>query len=183
MAARRDDVRVVARAVQRLVEGARRGMSQSFDLNRFAVLATAAQGRLRPIDIADRLDLYPSSVSRHVQALVEAGQVQLIGDQDDRRSSFVVVTDAGHEELRRHEETGLDIFSGVLAEWSDEDIRAFGALLDRFSATWADRGTRQKARVRRSQRDRLPHWVHSLDQGESDPAADGPPDKGKGSPS
>ncbi len=71
---------------------------------RYGVLnIIAAQELMRPTEIADELDMMPSSVSRHLQALLAEGLVAVSGNPDDRRSSLVTSTDTGRAPLERFE--------------------------------------------------------------------------------
>jgi len=51
-------------------------------------------GPVRPVDLADRMALEPSTLTRNLQPLVAQGWVE-IGEGDDRRSRLVRITDAG----------------------------------------------------------------------------------------
>jgi DNA-binding MarR family transcriptional regulator len=96
-------------------------------------------GPLRQGALAELMHADPSTVSRHVAALVERGLVQRVADESDGRASRLVVTDAGHtalQSLRRERETHLE---RVTAGWSAADLATFttlfGRLLDGLSAT------------------------------------------------
>jgi DNA-binding MarR family transcriptional regulator len=96
-------------------------------------------GPLRQGALAELIHADPSTVSRHVAALVERGLVQRVADESDGRASRLVVTDAGHtalQSLRRERETHLE---RVTAGWSAADLATFttlfGRLLDGLSAT------------------------------------------------
>jgi DNA-binding MarR family transcriptional regulator len=96
-------------------------------------------GPLRQSALAELVHADPSTVSRHVAALVEQGLVRRVADETDGRASRLVVTEAGHaalETLRREREAHL---GRVTAAWDDDDLAAFttlfGRLLDDFAAT------------------------------------------------
>jgi DNA-binding MarR family transcriptional regulator len=96
-------------------------------------------GPLRQSALAELMHADPSTVSRHVAALVERGLVQRVADESDGRASRLVVTDAGHsalESLRRERETHLE---RVTADWSAADLATFttlfGRLLDGLSSS------------------------------------------------
>jgi len=63
-------------------------------------LATAPEGRLRMSDLADRVVLSRTRVSRLVDELVARGLVSKADNPDDRRSAHAVVTQAGLAEFR-----------------------------------------------------------------------------------
>lgn len=96
-------------------------------------------GPLRQGALAELMHADPSTVSRHVAALVERGLVERVADESDGRASRLVVTDAGRsalESLRRERETHLE---RVTADWTSADLASFttlfGRLLDGLSAT------------------------------------------------
>ena len=97
----------------------------------------ARLGPLRQGALAELVHADPSTVSRHVAALVERGLVRRVADETDGRASRLVVTDDGQtalEALRRERESHLE---RVTADWSAADLAAlttlFGRLLDDLS--------------------------------------------------
>jgi DNA-binding MarR family transcriptional regulator len=64
-------------------------------------LNAAPDRRLRMQDLAGRVVLSRSRVSRVVDEMVRAGLVRREPDPDDGRAAFAVVTDAGRAALRR----------------------------------------------------------------------------------
>ncbi len=117
---------------QHAAEGGREraAMVLLFPLGRF--------GPLRQTALAELVHADPSTVSRHVAALVEQGLVRRIADETDGRASRLVVTDAGHaalEGLRREREAHL---ARVTADWDAADLATFttlfGRLLDDLAA-------------------------------------------------
>jgi DNA-binding MarR family transcriptional regulator len=96
-------------------------------------------GPLRQGALADLVHADPSTISRHVAALVERGLVRRVADETDGRASRLVVTDDGKaalEALRRERES---LFERVTAGWDAADLAAlttlFGRLLDDLSTT------------------------------------------------
>jgi DNA-binding MarR family transcriptional regulator len=95
-------------------------------------------GPLRQGALADLMHADPSTVSRHVATLVEAGLVRRVSDERDGRASRLVVTDAGHAalaSLRAEREAVLD---RATADWDDAELTTltdlFGRLLDGMAA-------------------------------------------------
>lgn len=156
---RTDLVEDLSRAVTELVEDARRGMEGAFDLSRIRVLQVVAlDGPLRPGDISRTLRMAASSVTRHMQALEDAGQVRVSEHPDDARTCMVQATKAGHDELRRIGQTGASVFSHVVADWDAEDLRVLTGLLRRLTEDWARRGHDARTRSRPAQ---PPRWRHA----------------------
>jgi DNA-binding MarR family transcriptional regulator len=95
-------------------------------------------GPLRQGALAELVHADPSTVSRHVAALVDQGLVRRVADEADGRASRLVVTDAGLaalDTLRGEREGVLD---QVTADWSPADLSTFtslfGRLIDDLSA-------------------------------------------------
>ena len=89
-------------------------------------------GPLRQSVLADLVHADPSTISRHVAALVEQGLVQRVADESDGRATRLVVTDAGHaalEALRQERESHL---ARVTTGWSDHDLTTLTTLLGRL---------------------------------------------------
>ncbi len=86
----------------------------------------------------------PSSVTRHVQALEDAGQVTVEADPADARTCLIEVTEAGTKELEHLEAAGLTVFAEVVAEWSEDDLRTLTSLLTRLTDDWEQRGPAAK---------------------------------------
>jgi DNA-binding MarR family transcriptional regulator len=64
-------------------------------------LGLATGGKLRMSDLAERVTLSRTRVSRIVDELTAAGFVQRAGHPDDRRSSLAVITSPGRAAFRR----------------------------------------------------------------------------------
>lgn len=93
----------------------------------------AAVGPARSSTLAEHMYTDPSTVSRQVAALVKEGLVERRADPDDGRACLLVLTDAATEVLARHEQTRVDYFATMLADWSERDLNRFADLLQRFT--------------------------------------------------
>ena len=96
-------------------------------------------GPLRQGALAELVHADPSTVSRHVAALVEQGLVRRVADESDGRASRLHVTAAGDaalESLRRERENHL---ASVTAGWDAAELATlttlFGRLLDDLAAS------------------------------------------------
>jgi DNA-binding MarR family transcriptional regulator len=70
------------------------------DYRVLVLLSEVDERALRMCDLADRLQLSPSGVTRRLDGLVASGLVRREGHPDDRRVMMAVLTDAGLETLR-----------------------------------------------------------------------------------
>lgn len=126
----------------RLVHAARSQLSSTDSRDRAALVLLFPLERLGPLRqgaLAELVHADPSTVSRHVAALVEQKLVRRIADETDGRASRLLVTDAGRAELdalRREREAH---FERVTADWDPADLATlttlFGRLLDDMAAT------------------------------------------------
>jgi DNA-binding MarR family transcriptional regulator len=64
-----------------------------------AELDSVVGGRLRPVDLANRLLLTPSGVTRAILPLEKIGLVERSSHERDARASYVSITEAGRDKL------------------------------------------------------------------------------------
>ncbi|QLY29382.1 MarR family winged helix-turn-helix transcriptional regulator [Nocardia huaxiensis] len=148
MQANKDEVSRLARTTSRFAEAMRQGTTRAYDPVRVGVLQAAVEaGPLRAGEIAERLDALPSSITRHVQALMDSGLVITSPDPADRRAVLVEATEAGRAELEKFLEVGDQVFGAVIAEWPAEDVVTLTRLLDRLIESWGAAGAQQQQRA------------------------------------
>ncbi|MBV8996080.1 MAG: winged helix-turn-helix transcriptional regulator, partial [Pseudonocardiales bacterium] len=141
-----------------LVAQASMGMRRSFDLPRVQVLGViTGEGPVRPAQIGARLRMPPSTVTRHVQALEDAGQVTIRPDPHDQRTCLIETTDTGRAEITALTEAGNATVGQVLTDWSTDDISTLTVLLRRLMDDW---NTRHQAARRQVTPRRPPRWRH-----------------------
>jgi DNA-binding MarR family transcriptional regulator len=99
-------------------------------------------GPMRQGALADVVHADPSTISRHVAALVEKGLVQRVADESDGRASRLVITEAGNKALEglcSERESHLD---QITATWDPADLatftRLFGRLIDDLETALID---------------------------------------------
>ncbi|MFG2039596.1 MarR family winged helix-turn-helix transcriptional regulator [Dactylosporangium sp. NPDC048998] len=73
-----------------------------------------------------------STTSRAVSAFVQDGLVRRVADPHDGRASFLELTDAGRDALRRSNDWYTTLLATALSDWSRADVELLGALLRRF---------------------------------------------------
>jgi DNA-binding MarR family transcriptional regulator len=88
----------VVRRLEREVEAATGLPLSWYDV--LLELDAADDGRLRMVELADRVVLSRTRVSRLVDDIVRAGLVEKIPDPADGRATFAVITDRGRTALR-----------------------------------------------------------------------------------
>jgi DNA-binding MarR family transcriptional regulator len=87
---------------------------------------------LRPGELATRLGVEASHVTRTVQQLQKSGYVTRVPDPDDRRAQRIQLTDAGREAIARIRDAGARGMQLALAEWSPEELRQLATLFHRM---------------------------------------------------
>ncbi|RBY97130.1 MarR family transcriptional regulator [Blastococcus sp. TF02-8] len=118
----------------RLVQAARTRLS-SPTRDRAGLLLLHPLARLGPLRqgaLAELVHADPSTISRHVAALVEAGLVRRAADASDGRASRLVITDDGLATLVALRDEREAHLTAVTAAWSDDDVGTFTTLLRRF---------------------------------------------------
>jgi DNA-binding MarR family transcriptional regulator len=91
-------------------------------------------GALRLSDLAQRIHLDASTVSRHARHLEERGLLTRTEDPDDRRASRVAITDLGSKVLTGCFDQRKHRLARALTSWSVEDRQTLQRLATRFVA-------------------------------------------------
>lgn len=88
------------------------------DYDALLALARADEGRMRRVDLAERLSLTPSGVTRLLEGLERSDLVQKAHCPEDQRVTWAVITDGGRHTLAAagdlHEETMRELLGGRL---------------------------------------------------------------------
>lgn len=96
-------------------------------------LAEAPDRRLRMAELADRVLLSRSGLTRLVDRIAAEGLVRREPSPNDARGTFTVLTQSGYDRLRAAAPVHL---AGINRHWvsrfSDDELRQLGALLDRL---------------------------------------------------
>jgi DNA-binding MarR family transcriptional regulator len=96
-------------------------------------LAEAPERRLRMAELADRVLLSRSGLTRLIDRLQAEGLVRREPSPDDARGTFTVLTPDGLARLRAAAPVHLaGISKHWLAHFSDEELRTLGLLVDRL---------------------------------------------------
>jgi len=96
-------------------------------------LSRADGNRLRRVDLAERVLLTPSGITRLLEGLERAGYVERASCASDARVTYAQLTDAGDRKLREAAEShvaGIRDFFGE--RYSRDELEALGALLERL---------------------------------------------------
>jgi DNA-binding MarR family transcriptional regulator len=121
--------------VQRAI--AREGLAELGSQGFVALALVNRLGPLRVSAIAERLHVDLSVASRQVAALVRAGYAARTVDPDDRRAQRIAITPAGERVVRESHERMVAAFAAALPDWSDDELIALAAQLDRLRDDFA----------------------------------------------
>lgn len=99
----------------------------------FLLVKLIEAGPIRATELAGMVCADPSTVSRHVAALVKAGFIERTSDPADGRASLLVATDAGREHLTAQRRLRGEYLFPLVADWSEPDRIDFLRLLRRFT--------------------------------------------------
>ncbi|SDP51186.1 DNA-binding transcriptional regulator, MarR family [Klenkia soli] len=128
-----DQVSRLMRVVHALKNAITAGGDQSRERAAHVLLFPLVRlGPQRQSALAELVHADPSTISRHVAVLVEAGLVRRVADAHDGRASQLVVTAAGESVVVTMHREREALFDSVTADWSDDELTTFGALLSRF---------------------------------------------------
>lgn len=87
---------------------------------------------MRPGELANRLAVEASHVTRQVQQLEKAGYVTRVPDPDDRRAQRIQITPAGQEAVDRIREMSARGMQMALSDWSPQELQQLAALFHRM---------------------------------------------------
>jgi DNA-binding MarR family transcriptional regulator len=107
-------------------------------LNSYEVLLHLARAngrRLRRVDLAERVLLTPSGITRLLDGLERAGYVERASCASDARVTYAQLTDAGEAKLREAAETHVAGIREFFRErFSEQELEALGTMLERLPA-------------------------------------------------
>ncbi|MGH3510060.1 MAG: MarR family winged helix-turn-helix transcriptional regulator [Nocardioidaceae bacterium] len=125
---------VLLRRVQRIHLSTSTG-SMSLERSAYGIMCKLAdQGPQRLGALAINFGLDPSTITRQVQALEEAGLAERTSDPSDRRASILDLTPIGRTTLTDTRDHRRKRFAAAMADWPVADRQEFGRLLTAFNA-------------------------------------------------
>ena len=96
-------------------------------------LANAEGGRLRRVDLAERVLLTQSGITRLLEGLESAGLVERAGCATDGRVVYARLTDAGYARCAEAAQTHLeDVRRHFFERFSEEELHTLAGLLGRL---------------------------------------------------
>jgi DNA-binding MarR family transcriptional regulator len=96
-------------------------------------LSHAEDQRLRRVDLAERVVLTPSGITRLLEGLERGGYVERASCAADARVTYAQLTDAGQAKLREAAQSHVaEIREYMGGRFSEEELEALGSLLERL---------------------------------------------------
>ena len=96
-------------------------------------LSRAPERSLRRVDLAERVVLTPSGITRLLAGLERAGWVERAECSSDARVSYARLTDAGHAKLREAAPTHLGgVREHFIDRFAPEELETLSSLLGRL---------------------------------------------------
>lgn len=117
-----------------LTESSRRftGGLEGLGFNEFVILyhlSLAPEGRMRRIDLADRMGLTPSGVTRILHPMVKIGLVEKEAAERDARVSYVKITNSGKRNLSNTMDRAEDLAEKLFPAEENGMLEAFSEFL------------------------------------------------------
>ena len=118
-----DDTAALVEALRDVVFTVRRKAPGSMhDKSVVALLSQLMHsGPIRATDLADRVGLDLSTISRHLRSLEDDGHVARRPDPADGRATLLAVTRSGQRVVRQAREQRTAMLAEALDDWSDAD--------------------------------------------------------------
>lgn len=105
------------------------------DFECLLLLSRADDRRMRRVDLAEQLILTASGVTRLLDGLEKEGWVDRAACASDRRVTYAVLTDEGHEKLKTASKTHVaDLRAFFETRYSSEELEQLAGLLGRLPA-------------------------------------------------
>ncbi|HEV3154337.1 MAG TPA: MarR family transcriptional regulator [Candidatus Baltobacteraceae bacterium] len=95
-------------------------------------LASVVGGRLRPVDLAARLQLTPSGVTRAVLPLAKTGFVERESHERDARASYISITPAGRARVEEALPTVERVIADTLSSLTRSERLTLVGLVERL---------------------------------------------------
>ncbi len=102
---------------------------------------------IRLCDLAARVELDASTVSRQIKQLEDKGLVERTPDPDDGRASLIHLSAAGHRTMQASFQRRLERIKTVLGPWAQHDKDLLQELLTRLAADLREANDRQESSV------------------------------------
>jgi DNA-binding MarR family transcriptional regulator len=118
--------------LQRAIHRLKNSDTESARSAHVILLLIAMHGPLRVADLAVKMCVDASTVSRQTAWLVNDGLLRRTSDPADGRASVLALTDRGESVAATVAKRRRELFSRIINDWPDGDVQIFSSLLRRF---------------------------------------------------
>lgn len=84
-------------------------------------------------DLAEKMHIKTSAVSRTLKSLEERGLIERTVNQADRRNTYVTLTEAGEASCRKFRQTMCEFGKAVIERMDEEDMRRMIAYINKLN--------------------------------------------------
>jgi DNA-binding MarR family transcriptional regulator len=95
-------------------------------------------GGFKVLDLAKLLCIEAPSVTRKTQDLEDAKLITRSHQTDDKRVTYLTLTDLGKEKAQKIWKARQEVISNTVKDWSQSDKEKFSELFNKFSDDFAD---------------------------------------------
>lgn len=110
-------------------------------------------GMLTVSELAAKTHTKPSAVSRSLKILEERGLIERTVNRDDRRNTYVTVSEKGKDEWKRMEAVCLEFARSVLSRMDEREIENLISYVNHFAAIAEEEIARMKSECRGTESD------------------------------
>ena len=94
------------------------------------IMDKGENGKITISELASRAKMLPSAISRTLKGLEERGYVERNVNKNDRRNTYVELTEAGRQLTEEARQTMSDFGKSVMAQVDGEDMKRLISYLD-----------------------------------------------------
>ncbi|GAB6897024.1 MarR family winged helix-turn-helix transcriptional regulator [Kineosporia succinea] len=114
------------------------GDGPMLDRTAFLLLSSLTDGATLTMgEIAERLDITPSTATRRVAPLADAGLVRRDRRPDAHRTVFITLTDAGRARVEAVREARVETLRQTFRDWRADELATLASTIDRLTRTLA----------------------------------------------
>jgi DNA-binding MarR family transcriptional regulator len=104
------------------------------DTTTYPVLSGLARiGPTTATELASTIGLDRTATTRYASRLQEAGLLQRVSDDQDRRATRLELTPAGHQAVASMRRRLTQLFDDMLSTWTHDEAEQFTTSLERFT--------------------------------------------------
>jgi DNA-binding MarR family transcriptional regulator len=118
--------------MQRAIQRLKNSYTDSARSAHAILLLISMNGPLRVADLAVKMCVDASTVSRQTAWLVNDGLLQRTSDPADGRASVLALTERGESVAAAAAQRRRELFGRIIRDWPVRDVETFGSLLRRF---------------------------------------------------